>query len=164
MNFAAFLNLLSLPTNEKGKVCSNNYLNIVFEIVFFCAALLPVFILCNQLLVRLTVGANDLRFVEVMPFGRDEAYVATTFWTSWERGIPLFGSIYGSLYYNIAFIIAKLISFFAPVSQFTVIVLMRSISLGSYFLSAVSLYFIFRKEFGLLVPLFILTTFVFFRG
>lgn len=159
MNIAKFINLLFLPSDEKKNLFSNNYFNIVFEIVFFSAALLPVFILCSELLVRLTIGANDLRFVEAMPFGRDEAYVATTFWTSWERGIPLFGSIYGSLYYNVTFIIAKLLSFFTPVSQFTVIVLMRSVSLVSYLLSGVSLYFIFRKEYGLLVPVFILICF-----
>ncbi len=145
--------LVYLLDSEKKIYPNNNILNVVSESILFLAALIPVFLLVGSLFTRLTVASYDLRFVEVMPLGRDEAYVATNFWTSWERGVPLFGSIYGSLYFNIAFIVAKFLDFFSPLTQSTAIVLLRSISLFCYLLSAVALYIIFRRKIGVLAAI-----------
>jgi 4-amino-4-deoxy-L-arabinose transferase-like glycosyltransferase len=116
----------------------------------FLIAVLPWFIMAIVMFPRLDFGATDLRIIEAVFGGRDQAYIAGTMWRAWERGLPIYGSLYGDLYFNIAWLLLWIGSLFTTVTQHTVIFMLRSISLVSYLAIGVISYIWFRRFSGII--------------
>lgn len=124
------------------------------EIIGVVLGLTPWIIMGIFLLPRITFGSENLRILEAMPIGRDQAHVAGVMWGGWKTGAPMFYSTYGYLYYNISWWILKIISLFIPITEQLIIIVLRSLSLFSFLGIGFFSYFWVRKRLSVVYALF----------
>lgn len=98
---------------------------------------------------RLFFGSQDLRTLEVIPLGRDQAHVASVFWGGWKTGGPFFNSTYGYVYFNVCWVFLKIISLFTVPTEFLAIVVTRLVSLLSFIFLGVLSYVCIRRLFDI---------------
>jgi hypothetical protein len=111
---------------------------------YFIVAMIPVLIMALYISPRIWFGSDNLRLLEATGYsGRDETAQAIPVFNAVSGGrILVSDSWYGNMYQNIVSIPLGFISRFVPVTEQTVIVIMRSVSLMAYIaLSTVMFFF-----------------------
>ena len=124
------------------------------EIIGVVLGLTPWIIMGIFLLPRITFGSENLRILEAMPIGRDQAHVAGVMWGGWKTGAPMFYSTYGYLYYNISWWVLRIISLFIPITEQLIIIVLRSLNLFSFLGIGFFSYFWVRKRLSVVYALF----------
>lgn len=118
-------------------------------IVLLTAAAVAAWIVLIALLApRLFYGSDNLRALEAVAAGRDEAYVAGSAWGIWLHGPFTLSSAYGDLYYFLGWLALRVFAVFRQPSEHVAIVVLRSISLFSYVAFGAGMYFWVKRLAG----------------
>ena len=122
-------------------------------IIFYLLSVHPWVIMSLMMLNRIGFGTSNFRLFFASG-GIDQVYVANHMYSPLSMGVPIFSSMYGSLYYYIALIPIMVISIFTPITEHIIAVVLQTESFICFISFGILSFILVKRKFGLLNGIF----------